>query len=279
MAAVVDPGTGMAVLGSAPVVLKIVGPTADYVGGGIKNLVERQVENVEAIFANAADKLGEEGLNKPGAVPPRVLKEIIEGGSFCEEPLSTEYFGGILASSKSEQSRDDRGATLAALVGRLSTYQLRCHYLMYAHGQRLLLGSGLELGVGDQRHARAQFFMPISTWIEGMGFSDDERERFESLAAHCGPGLMREDLVGDRFGSGNAKSLQGAFGRDFEGVAGIVYELTILGIELFMAAHGKLLIALPGFVDPDHACEVNVDVDLDGDVVPLGELPSTARQS
>src|SRR5690349_8312070 len=247
----------MAVLGSAPVVLKIVGPTADYVGGGIRNLVERQVENVEGIFANAARKLGEEGLNRPGAVPPRVLKEVIEEGAFCDDELGAEYFGGILASSKSEVSRDDRGATLASLAGRLSTYQLRCHYLMYAHGRRLLLGSGVSLGRGNDRQKFAQFFMPHETWLRGMDFSDRELGEFEILAAHCGLGLGREDLVGGRFASGRPDELAKAFRRDFGETPGLVYELTVLGIELFMAAHGYLEGGLPAFISPDHDCTMD----------------------
>ena len=266
----------MAVLGSAPVVLKIVGPTADYLGGGLKNLVELQVKNVEAIFSNAATKLGEDGLDQPGSVPPKVLKEILEQGAFCDETLGTEYFGGILASSKSGVKRDDRGATLASLVGRLSTYQLRCHYLMYAHAQRRLAGSELPLGIGNERKEHAQFFMPYETWIRGMDFSDDESPRFREIAVHCGLGLVRENLIEESFASAEVpENLEASFGRDFGDRKGIVFELSVLGIELFMAAHGMHQDSLPNFVSTDGSCEVAAPIDLSGEIVALNDLPAS----
>jgi hypothetical protein len=269
----VDPGTGMAVLGSTPIVLKIVGPTADYVGGGLKNLAERQVRNVETIFSKAAGKLGEERLNSAGVVPARVLKEIFEHGPFCDDELGAEYFGGILASSKTGIERDDRGATLAALVGRMSTYQLRCHYVMYAHGQRLLAGSGVRLGHASERRQSAEFFMPYETWIEGMALTDDETSRLKEIAAHCGVGLMREGLIGSRFASGSPEGLGKVFERKFGEREGIVFELTVLGVELFMAAQGMHRDSIGLYVSPEAPIEIEVPVSLAGEVVALENLP------
>lgn len=63
-------------IGSAKLVEKILGPTADYVGGGIQNWTRKRVENVAKIFGHAERKLGTR-LESEGAVPPRVLKEIL----------------------------------------------------------------------------------------------------------------------------------------------------------------------------------------------------------
>jgi hypothetical protein len=269
----VDPGTGMAVLGSAPVVLKIVGPTADYVGGGVKNLVERQVENVERVFSKAAARLGEEGLERPGVVPPRVLKEVIEGASFCEDELGAEYFGGILAGAKSENGRDDRGASLAALAGRLSSYQLRCHYLMYATAQRLLKGSGRRLGFSNERRAYGHFFLPYRTWLEGMEFNESERSRRVELAGHCCAGLIREDLIDPSgFGWGEPKNLAELFGREFD-EGGVAFCLSVLGIELFTAAHGIRESPLVAFVSPSQSFESAVEPSAATEVFAIRDLP------
>jgi hypothetical protein len=126
-----DPGTGLTVLGtalgSAKVVEKILGPTAEYLGLGMREWTEHRVENLGKVFENAKKKLGEK-LDGPGAVPPKVLKGILEEGQFCDDELAAEYFGGVLASSKSEVGRDDRGAAFIALIGRLSSYQIRAHF-------------------------------------------------------------------------------------------------------------------------------------------------------
>src|SRR4051812_25084796 len=119
-----DLGTGLSILGaaagSAQVVEKILGPTAEYLGNNLRDWTQRGVENVGRIFQTAQRKLGSK-IESEGSVPPKVLKNILQEGAFCEDKLSTEYFGGVLASSRSEVSRDDRGAAFASLVGRLSS--------------------------------------------------------------------------------------------------------------------------------------------------------------
>jgi hypothetical protein len=42
---------------------------------------------------------------------PKVIKAILDDGSFCDDELTASYFGGVLASSKTEVGCDDRGAT------------------------------------------------------------------------------------------------------------------------------------------------------------------------
>lgn len=107
-----EPGTGLAILGSAlggaKLVEKLLGPTAEYIGSGIQSWTEHRVKNVSDIFRNAQEKLGDR-IDQPGAIPPRVLKEVLNEGSFCCDPLTAEYFRGVLASSRSPVSRDDRG--------------------------------------------------------------------------------------------------------------------------------------------------------------------------
>lgn len=262
----VEPGTGLTVLGSAPVVLKILGPTADYVGNGLQQWTKRRVDNIQQIFDQAEKKLGEDGLNKPGGVPPRVLKEILEAGSYCDDELGAEYFGGILASSKSTVPRDDRGATLAALVGRMSSYQLRCHYLMYAYAQRHLVGSELNLGLEKDRREHGQIFLPWAVWLEGMQFSEDERDRASEIAGHSMVGLLREDLIDKTYGQGASKTLRSGFrNRDFPEPGGIVFTISLLGIELFVVAHALDGIPKYAYVatDSDFSIEASIPL-LDG---------------
>src|SRR6266496_693093 len=117
-----EPASGIAILGtaigSAKIVEKLLGPTADYLGTGLRSWTEKRVENTRRIFTHAAKLLGDR-LESPGSVPPKVLKGILDDGSFCDDELSAEYFGGVLASSRTGVSRDDRGASFTALLGRL----------------------------------------------------------------------------------------------------------------------------------------------------------------
>ena len=116
---------------------KLLGPTCEYLGQNIQQLTKKMHDNIIAkIFINAESKLGDR-INQEWKVPPKVLKSIIENGAWCEEELQCEYFGGVLASSRSSISRDDRGAYLSNLVSELRSYQIRMHYLIYSEIHRL----------------------------------------------------------------------------------------------------------------------------------------------
>ncbi|NGX41621.1 MAG: hypothetical protein KR126chlam4_01464 [Candidatus Anoxychlamydiales bacterium] len=90
----------LAICSKNPLVIKVLGPTADYIGEGIKSLAEKQVKNVKRIFRRTSEKLDNHGT-PTGAVPPRILKQTLEEGGYVDDELTAEYYSGVLASSKS----------------------------------------------------------------------------------------------------------------------------------------------------------------------------------
>lgn len=50
------------------------------------------------IFENADRQLSDEPVD--GRVSPRVLRKVLQEGSFIEDELAAEYLGGVLASSR-----------------------------------------------------------------------------------------------------------------------------------------------------------------------------------
>ncbi len=233
----IDSGTGLTILGSAiggaKVLEKILGPTADYIGGQLKEWTEKKVKNTANIFKNAEKKLGDK-INEDGKVPPKVLKGILEDGAWCEEELQIEYFGGVLASSRSGVSRDDRGAYFVSLTTRLSTYQLRTHYLVYQSIKASF--NGEELNIGDSKDRTSmELFIPYSTYFNAMDFTESEANNFSSILTHSIWGLNKENLI-DQFQYGPVDYIQKRYSNAAEG--GIVLQPTSLGVELFMWAFG-----------------------------------------
>lgn len=234
----IDPGTGLTILGgaigSAKVVEKILGPTADYIGGQLKEWTEKKVKNTANIFKNAERKLGDK-INQDGKVPPKVLKGILEEGAWCEEELQVEYFGGVLASSRSGVSRDDRGAYFVSLISRLSTYQLRTHYLVYQSIKKSF--DGQPINIGDSKDRREmELFISFTTYIQAMDFTKEEINNFHNIMAHSIWGLNKEDLI-DEFQYGPADFIQKEYPDAKE--SGIILQPTNLGVELFMWAYGQ----------------------------------------
>jgi hypothetical protein len=238
-----DPGTGLAILGSAAggakVVEKILGPTAEYLGAGLKNWTERRIENVARIFRKASEKLGSD-IDTPGSVPPKVLKEVLEEGSYSDDELTAEYFGGILASGRSPNGRDDRAASYLRLTSELSTYQIRFHYVAYTLFRRFFVGSALRPTFAEDL-GKMELFLPYNLLGAAMDFTPNEPGM--DILLHCTSGLERHDLI--KYGAwGRAEHLNET-GKKYHGEswidvgdAGILVSPTQFGIDYYLWAIG-----------------------------------------
>lgn len=212
---------------------KLLGPTADYLGGGLKTFTQHRLENIGRIFQKAEKKVGPK-INEPGVVPPRVLKEIINEGSYFDDELAAEYFGGVLASSRTEHGRDDRGARAAKLIDRLSTYQLRTHYLVYGSIQKHFGGSGYRFSMEDR--PKMQIFIPISSFVSDLDLNSQEVGQIMSILNHVFFGLHSEDLIEGHFQFGPKESMERYHQKINE--EGIICQPSALGAELFLYALG-----------------------------------------
>jgi hypothetical protein len=194
----VDVGTGLTILGSAEVskdlILKILGPTAEYIGEGVQAWTARRVINVQRVLMKAGERLGSR-LDEPGSVPPRVLKAVLEEAQVAEDELMAEYLGGVLASSRSEVGRDDRAA--AATIGRLSTYALRAHYVFYFYAAARPLFGGVDFRSGDERRS-APAFISVSDFEAAMEFSTDEDAEFNDIFAEVMLTLIRRGRISSK---------------------------------------------------------------------------------
>lgn len=191
----VDPttavGTGLVVLGSKDLLTKLLGPTADYVGGEVKNLVARCNINLDNVFAIAMRKLGQRA-DVSGEVSPRVLKHIIDEGRFCENELMAEYLGGVLASSKSDSSRDDRGSFYLKTITSLSSYQLRTHFLIHSLIVRAGAPHMQDLHYWFESDT-ISVAIPDDDYKTAMQYAPDEQH--EQIAYHSFLGLVLKGLV------------------------------------------------------------------------------------
>ena len=77
----------MALFGTKEIIVKLLGPTAEYLGGGLKNYAEKGCQNISRVFSVAGRRLGSR-ISEPGQIPPKVLKEVLNQGYFCEDQLA-----------------------------------------------------------------------------------------------------------------------------------------------------------------------------------------------
>lgn len=263
-----DPNSGLIVLGtaigSAKLVEKLLGPTADYVGGGLKNWTEKRVHNVQRIFRKAADRLGPK-LDEPGGVPPRVLKGILDDGSFCDDELCAEYFGGVLASSRSAVPRDDRGLTFLSVVSNLSAYQVRSHYVFYTLFKKHFNGEKFRTIYPVGNGPYHKIYIPFGIYAAAMDLQDGEN--VGEIAAHSLFGLDRHRLIYE-FAYDEVEEVFIEFYREaYPGLeaprVGIIVGLSPFGAELFSWVHGKPYFqSVNDFSDPDTTFEAPAGIDI-----------------
>jgi hypothetical protein len=231
--------------GSAQLAVKVLGPTAEYVGGGLRSWTEHRVKNVRRIFDTAARRLGPE-LESEGRVPPKVLGLVLDAGSYADDELAAEYFGGVLASSRSGVARDDRGASIMSLVSRLSVYQVRTHYTFYFAARALLVGRDIKLGNLSDLKREGQILVPFSSYGPAMSFDGTEDQ--QGILRHCFDGLVREGLIDFEWASGSPDHVT-TFTRKAFAEPSAVFSISVPGIELYMWAHGAGSQAPWGFIE------------------------------
>ncbi len=212
---------------------KLLGPTADYMGTGLRDFTQKRSEAIGKIFQSAYKKLGSK-VDQPGEVPPKVLKSILNEGSFSTDPLAVEYFGGILASARTEHGRDDRSARIAKTVDGLSTYQLRAHYLIYSTIRKVFLNSKLPFNM--EGRPKMQLFISIADFIEAMEFDQTELNQFSPMMSHIFFGLHADNLIEGQWQYGSKESMIKIFPKASSD--GIIFQPSALGAELFLSAFG-----------------------------------------
>ena len=216
------------------IINKVLGPTAEYLGEEfLASVKKKRAENTWNIFSNAEKKLGDK-LDRPGQVPPKVLKTIVDEGSYSDDAVATEYFGGILASSRTEEGRDDRGDRLAKLVSNMSIYQLRSHWLIYSTISELFSDRGHNLNLPANRN-KMQLFMPFQDYFEAMEFTRKELDNPQILD-HIFFGHAADELIESKWRYGPQKSLNDMFSSVPS--SGVICTPSALGAELLLWAFG-----------------------------------------
>jgi len=275
-----DIGTGIALLGGAGLVKKLLGPTAEYIGEGIKTWTEKRVRNVNNIIEIALRKLGSK-IDEGGQVPPKVLKHILDDGSFCDDELSAEYFGGVLASSRSEKDIDDRGSSLMKLVAGRSSFQIRTHYIFYCLVRKAFYPYRNFISPGTSRKLM-RIYLPTSEYFEIMCI-EEESSQYDyrmNVLTHSMNGLERDFLIKDfQFGTPKGYRLDELKYRFPEHPIreeeldshGITFTPTTSGMELFIWAHGYGHLNHLQFLSEDLKVEPLADIQ-------LGSLANRAEQ-
>ncbi len=229
---------------------RILGPLCDHYGNMLVSLSEKGegfiVVNMGRVLSQAMQKLPK-SLSEDSYVAPKIVKDIMEEAMMSTNIITDSYLGGVLASSISHGGRDDRGKVFAQLIARLSTYELRAHYIFYHSVKNLFNGKEFDLSSIHDRE-KMHVRIPYASFLKSMDYRQGESENIccpTHLIGHVVPGLGKEGLIETDYMFGTLHN--GIHVYKPEGNGG-VFTPTVLGVELFAWAYGVPLVDYATFL-------------------------------
>ena len=141
---------------------KVFGATLSHIG-----------DDFSQLYAKGRDKLITAATRKikdnDGKVPNlRVTRDVLWNGAFSDEDICAEYFGGILASSRTEDGKDDSSIQFVDVIKSLSAQQLRLHYLIYQALNQLMIRQQRKINVAQGTEInRMSLWMDTRELVEG----------------------------------------------------------------------------------------------------------------
>lgn len=134
------------VAGAAYVAQKLFGKTLDEMGDDLNKIYK---SNRDKLLAKAARKVADPN---DGAKPNlRVARDVIWNGAVTDDEVCAEYFGGLLASSRSADGKDDSALIYVDCIKALSAKQLHLHFVIYTCLQGILVRSGKTINPGVEQ--------------------------------------------------------------------------------------------------------------------------------
>lgn len=198
---------------------KVFGPVLSEVG-----------EDIKKVYAKGRDRLISTAYRKIDDAEDgkqanrRVARDVMWNGAFADDDVCAEYFGGILAASRSIDGNDDDAIQFVDVVKSLSSRQLRLHYILY-HCLNLQFAAEEEpINVGQSTELSKK-----SLWLAS-------RELIDRLDLHIDTDLnilLRQGLLIEYKTDSHQLASETS-------LPYTMIKPTVFGILLYSAAHNKL---------------------------------------
>ncbi|MFA5185125.1 MAG: hypothetical protein WC551_01430 [Patescibacteria group bacterium] len=200
---------------------KVMGPALDELGEDMKKLYSI---GRDKIFIAGYKKIADVNDGKKANL--RVVRDVFWNGSFTDESICAEYFGGILATSRSADGKDDTGVYFVDIIKSLSSKQLYLHYVIYSSLNKLLNSDpeNKKINPGQESELRViKIFLSMNEVIKVVNNEDFGTD----LHALHAKGLIGDFLTGEHDLKNGTK------------VPNVWISPKPLGIMLYAVAHNK----------------------------------------
>jgi hypothetical protein len=200
------------------IVNKFFGKTAEVLADDIKAVYK--ASDIREKMLRAATRKA--ALDDNGDVNIRVAREVLLNGSYAEGQICSEYFGGVLASARSDGGADDSSIYYLSVVQSLSSSQLKIHYQLYNCLNKLLNSdtiSTINLDFDENINR-------LMVWVNESEFTSVDLYRDMEVLHRRG--LIEVHRAGFVRGKAN------------ESIPAMFFCPTALGIQTYAVGHGLL---------------------------------------
>lgn len=154
--------------GAAAFLSRICLPAAEEFGLLLRDRVRAwRASNIAAITKRAQEKLDQEGAGDDVHAHPRLVSNILEEGSWNDDSVVQDLWGGLLSSSCTEEGDDDSNLIFVALLSDLTKLQVRVLKHVCENASKVVSDNSLIHG--------DKLTLPLETLIEITGESDIHR--------------------------------------------------------------------------------------------------------
>jgi hypothetical protein len=145
------------------VLRQLFGPVLGEIGNDLKLLYKK---GRDKIISSAHRKLPnpDDGMS----ANLRVTKDVLWHGSFTDDDVCAEYFGGILASSRSEDGKNDDAMPFQDVIKALSAKQLHLHYVIFNSLNKLLVANQKPINVAQSTEVSKRVFFSTVELVESL---------------------------------------------------------------------------------------------------------------
>jgi hypothetical protein len=193
-ARVVDPTAAEATRVAGKLMERLLGPTVDVYGEAWAE--KARVHNLQKLLKKTQKRATASG--NEGATKARLAAAAFDSVQYSDDEIITEYVSGVLASSRSDEGGTDAGLPWTALISRLSSLQLRLHYLLYREARPLV--SPLSDHMYQLRDDAVVMSMPDLFSALGLAHTGTSEAQFADAMF----GLFREGLIDPNHAWGSA---------------------------------------------------------------------------
>jgi hypothetical protein len=246
-------------------VLNVFGPMTESIGEALGRFTDYRLGNVQRI-AKVADRKSVKA-GRDGIVNPRIARSLLEEGSYCDDELMAEYFGGLLAAGRSPSGRDDRAVAWTSMLASMSALDVRLHFILYREWAYALAGLlERDEDAVSYNQGLAAMYVDLDAVVAALRLEDDDQDEDLSagqalnLATRAVTGLGRHDLVDRNHWSVGATNKMPDPPPELPFADAILVVPTYPGIELFGWACGMPSFNFRDFISLSEVPEFEGDI-------------------